>query len=252
VADSARYTYAVARDLDESGLAGVVGVRGAALDVVRHRGLEAVVSDVPLEEFDEAGLKRNLENFTWLEEVARAHDDVVWAVAASAPTAPMRLATIFLDDEAVRRRLEELRAPLTEVLDRVTGRAEWSVKVLAPPVAGGATEADEPTTGAEFLRRRKAQAGEREQRLQEGVRAAEEVHDELAAAAVAARVLSPQDPQLTGLEETMVLNGAYLVAHDAGEAFTQRVRDLDARLTGVRVEVAGPWPPYSFAVLEDQ
>ncbi|WP_208542861.1 GvpL/GvpF family gas vesicle protein [Nocardioides euryhalodurans] len=248
--DTARYAYAVARHLDAAAVDGVPGVHGADLSVVRHCGLDAVLSDVPLPEFDEQGLKQNLEDFTWLEAVARAHDDVVWAVASSAPTAPLRLATIFLDDDAVRRRLEELQGQLTEVLDRVEGRAEWSVKVIAPP-RGGASESPAPTSGAEFLRRRKAEAEEREQHLEDGTRAAEEVHQELVALTVASRLLPPQDPQLTGHRGTMVLNGAYLVPHDAGMAFADRVRDLGARHTGLSVEVAGPWPPYSFAVLEE-
>jgi hypothetical protein len=251
VSDTARYTYAVARHLDDAALQGVTGVAGGAVSVVHHCGLDAVVSEVPLVEFDEAGLKRNLEDLRWLEEVARAHDDVVWAAAASAPTAPMRLATIFLDDDAVRQRLETLQDSLTEVLDRVEGKAEWSVKVIAPPTANAPTAQDEPSTGAEFLRRRKAEAGERERRLESAARAADEVHDALADLSVASRLLPPQDPQLTGHHGAMVLNGAYLVAEGQGESFAARVRELGASHTGFSVEVAGPWPPYSFAVLEE-
>jgi hypothetical protein len=252
VADTGFYAYAVARNLDPGVLGGVTGVRGAAVTVVSHRGLDAVVSEVPLTEFDEQALKRNLEDLQWLEAVARAHDDVVWATAASAPTAPMRLATIFHDGDAVCRRLEDLEASLTHVLDRVEGRSEWSVKVIAPPAPPAASATAGSTTGAEFLRRRKAEAGEREKRHDEGVRAAEQVHEELRALAEDSRLLQPQDPQLTGLDGTMALNAAYLVKHDDGAAFAERVQALDERQAGVSVVLAGPWPPYSFAVLEEE
>ena len=252
MAESARYLYAISRALDEDALAGVRGIRGAALSVVRHHGLDAVVGDVPLEEFGEDGLREHLESLPWLEEVARGHDDVVRAVAEHGPTAPLRLATICLDDDGVRRRLEESHEALASVLDRVEGRAEWSVKLVAPSEgAAAAPHEDPPTSGAEFLRRKKARSDQREQQHLSATGVAEEVHRELAAVAVASRVLPPQDPQLTGIAGTMVLNGAYLVDVTAGDDFTVRFRELAAAHPSLQAESAGPWPPYSFAVLDE-
>ena len=250
MADSARYAYAVTRGLDPAALAGELGLREASLEVVSLDGLDAVVGDVPLEEFSEEALTRNLESLAWLEEVARHHDDVIRLVSALGPTAPLRLATIFHDDDAIRRRLAEWHDGIVEVLDRVEGRAEWSVKVVAPP--GDPAEADPstPASGAEFLRRRKAQSDDRGRRLAEVGRVAEEVHAALSAASAASRVLPAQDPQLTGLAGSMVLNGAYLVDLAHHLRFEQQVRDLRAEHPGVEVAAAGPWPPYSFAVLE--
>ena len=133
MAETARYLYAISRGVDRAVLEGVRGIEGAPLDVVAHHDLSAVVSDVSLAEYGEEGLRRNLEKLDWLEVVARAHDTVVQTVAHSAPTAPLRLATICLDDAGVRRRLDEWHDELELVLDRVEGRMEWSVKVLAPP-----------------------------------------------------------------------------------------------------------------------
>ena len=78
----------------------------------------------------------------------------------------------------------------------------------------------------------------------------ESAHERLAANSVASRLLAPQDPQLTGHVGTMVLNGAYLVDVADGDAFADRVRELAAEYSGFQVEGGGPWPPYSFAVLE--
>ena len=252
MAESARYLYAISRSLAGDALADVRGIRGAPVAVVRHEGLDAVVGDVPLEEFGEDGLRTHLEDLAWLEEVARGHDDVVRAVAELGPTAPLRLATICLDDDGVRRRLEESRGSLVSVLDRVAGRAEWSVKLVAPSAAAEpAAEEDRPTSGAEFLRRKKARSDQRQEQHLGATGAAEEVHRELAAVAVASRVLPPQDPQLTGIAGTMVLNGAYLVDLAAGDDFAVRFRELAAAHPTLQAESAGPWPPYSFAVLEE-
>jgi hypothetical protein len=249
VGETARYLYAISRGVDVEALAGVRGLQGVPVERVSHHGLDAVVSDVPLDAFGEEGLKQNLEDLGWLEQVARAHDDVVRAVAAQGPTAPLRLATICLDDDGVRARLDEWGDDLVEVLDRVTGRGEWSVKVVAPAPDREEPE-PEPASGAEFLRQRKARSEQRAQRHSTANAVAEDVHHELAGRAVASRLLPPQDPQLTGLAGTMLLNAAYLVELDHAGDFAAAVNDLAARYPGVTVEGAGPWPPYSFAVLE--
>ncbi len=250
MADSARYAYAVTRGVDPSALSDGHGLVGGALEVVSGHGLDAVVSDVPLAEFSEDALKQNLESLSWLEKVARGHDDVVRLVTDLGPAAPLRLATIFHDDEAVRRRLGEWHDDIVQVLDRIDGRAEWSVKVLAPAAEPQEAETAEPTTGAEFLRRRKAQSDDRGQRAAEAVRVADEVHAVLSRAAVASRVLPAQDPQLTGLTGSMALNGAYLVEKVEQQQFEARLSEVRASHPDLRVEAAGPWPPYSFAVLE--
>ena len=248
---TARYVYAVTRGLQGPSVDGLTGLRGSPVELVPHGDLQAVVTDVPLPEFSEQGLLENLEQLPWLEEVARTHDDVVRAVTAQAPTAPLRLATIFHDDDAVRRRLDEWRGALVEVLDRIDGRAEWSVKVLAPPAPSRAPSAEgAPTSGAEFLRRKKAQAGDAAVRQETSARVAESVHHELAAIADASRLLPAQDPQLTGHVGQMVLNGAYLVADSVRDTFAERVDALREEHVEVTLEAGGPWPPYSFAVLE--
>ena len=103
----------------------------AALEIVDWQDLQAVVCSVDLDEFGEDSLARNLEDLTWLERVARAHNDVVFAVATTGTVAPMRLVTICADEISVRDRIEALYDDLSAALDRVEGRREWSVKVHA-------------------------------------------------------------------------------------------------------------------------
>lgn len=252
MAETARYLYAISRGLDPAALGGTTGLRGAPVEVVVHRDLVGVVSDVPLADFGEAELKENLERLEWLEEVARGHDAVVQAATMVGPTAPMRLAVICLDDEAVRERLEELYDDLVAVLDRIEGRAEWSVKVVVQPGPEPATPGATPTSGADYLRRKQEESRARQQRTSDAGRIGDEVHHRLAATCVASRVLQPQDPQLTGHRGQMVLNGAYLVDVDESDRFTVLVRSLTEEYPDVTIEAGGPWPPYSFAVLEQR
>jgi len=81
--------------------------------------------------------------------------------------------------------------------------------------------------------------------------AAEAIHADLSGHAVAARRHRPQDPQLRGESRWMVLNGAYLVDDDIAEAFAVAVAACADRYRDVTIESTGPWPPYSFADIED-
>ncbi|NUR09302.1 MAG: GvpL/GvpF family gas vesicle protein [Nocardioidaceae bacterium] len=250
MAESGRYLYAVTRGTSD---APGTGLRGAPLRDVEHRGLVAVVSEVDLDEFGEDGLKRHLEDLAWLEEVARTHDDVVREVARRGVVAPLRLATICRDDDGVRERLDEWHDGLTGALDRVEGRAEWSVKLYVEAAAPDERPADEPAdgpgAGAAYLMRKRTASKRRQESEQQAVELAEKLHELACGRAVASRRLAAQDPRLTGHAGTMVLNGAYLVPAD-DESFASAVEAFAEGRTDVRVEVQGPWPPYSFATLD--
>lgn len=250
------YLFAVARGVDPTSLDERPGLRGQPLEVVEAHGLQAVTCRVDLHEFGEAGLRRNLEDLTWVEEVARAHNEVVWRVAQQATTAPMRLVTILADHDSVVRMLEAHGASLRDCLDAVEGCREWSVKVFAvaversrppePAVASGAG------SGAAYLQRKKAAAEHRRTASDQAAALGDQVHQLLSERSVASRRLAPQDPRLSGRSEPMLLNSAYLVPDEDGDAFREAVRRLGDDRADVTVELGGPWPSYSFTTLDWQ
>ena len=249
------YLFAVGRGLESSVLSGVEGIDGAALEIVDYQGLQAVVCAVDLDEFGEVSLARNLEDLTWLEQVARAHNDVVFAVAETGTVAPMRLVTICEGEKSVRDRIEALYEDLSGALDRVEGRREWSVKVYAAttetePSPEPVDDVVEVGSGAAYLRRKRAVADRRRAASDRSLHLADEIHSELAAVAVAARQLPPQDPRLTGRADPMILNAAYLISVEESAAFRALVHRVGDSHPGAAVEAEGPWPPYSFATLD--
>ncbi|WP_396454515.1 GvpL/GvpF family gas vesicle protein, partial [Actinomadura sp.] len=150
---TAVYLYGVARGLDPAALGGAAGVAGAPVRGVVEGGLTALVSTVALAEYGEAALRANLEDLAWLEATARAHHDVVDRAAHAAPTAPVRIATIYRDDARVAEVLAAQGPRFTEILDLISGRSEWGVKAYAsaeamrgdaPPAASPGTSADAP------------------------------------------------------------------------------------------------------------
>ncbi|GCD89267.1 GvpL/GvpF family gas vesicle protein [Nocardioides sp. LS1] len=249
------YAYAIARGLTDADVSGQSGIAGAPLRLVEREGLVAVVSEVDLDEFGEEGLRRNLEDLRWLESVAVAHDDVARHAAGRAPTAPLRLATVFLGEESLRGQLAAWHDDASRVLDRVEGRSEWSVKVYADPSARVEPEPVQAPSegvgaGRAYLLQRRAATQRRATSAQADADLAQELHDTLGGLATSGRRLAPQDRQLTGHTGEMILNGTYLLDDAQVEDFRRVVSSLGAGHEHVRVELGGPWPPYSFASLD--
>lgn len=261
---SGLYAYVLSRGLVDDDLRGETGIDGAPLRLVAQGPLVAVVSTVDLDEFGEEGLRRNLEDLAWLERVAVAHDAVARAVAAKAPAAPLRLATIFVEEASLTARLADWEQQATRALDRVEGCGEWSVKAYvdassaaetaqtaqAAPTAQTETSASGPGAGRAYLLQRRAATRQREAGAEESARLAQELHEGLLDHVVDGRRLAPQDRRLSGHRGEMILNGTYLVADQRVDDLRAAVERLAAPHAHLRVELGGPWAPYSFASLE--
>ena len=247
--DRGVYVYAFARGLSPQHLVHETGIGDAALRLVEQGDLAAVVSTVDLEEFGEEGLRRNLEDLAWLESVAKTHDRVARFAAERVPTAPLRLATVFVGEDSVRCRLAEWHDAAEEVLDRVEGHREWCVKAYADP-APEDPPAQERGPARAFRLRRRAGASQREKAARADAEIADDLHARLGAGARLSRRLPPQGRRTTMHTGEMVLNATYLVSEEQEGAFKDVVSALAETHDHVRVEVDGPWPPYSFATLE--
>ncbi|WP_439847937.1 GvpL/GvpF family gas vesicle protein [Nocardia nova] len=248
------WLYAVApRSGEEAETAAPTGVAGEPVRTIVSGDLTAIVGSVPLDVFGEEPLRRNFEDLDWLEAIARAHDAVVSAVVRRGPAVPLRLATVFRDDDRVRELLDERRADFAAALELVSGRTEWGVRaygdraVLTAAVAEAKAEAGTMTPGAAYLARRRAQLSAQETVERDAAERAAQVHERLLRRAAAGRCQPLTDPAVSGRRDWMVLNGTYLVDDDRTEDFTATVNALGAEFPGIRLELTGPWPPYSFA-----
>jgi hypothetical protein len=233
-------------------VAGVRAVDDAPVHVVTEAPLAAAVSRVDEERFSAAALSRSLEDLAWLEAVARAHDDVVSHLAGLRPVAPVRLATVFVGEGNLRALLRARAEEFGTALDRIRGRVEWAVKVFAVDGQAGpssAAAAADASPGRAYLERRRAERDDAERRHDRVLEEADAVHERLTRLAVASRRYPPQDPRLTGFWDEMVLNAAYLLP-EGGEAELRRVTQ-EPPGTVIRMELTGPWAPYSFATLEE-
>jgi hypothetical protein len=186
-----------------------------------------------------------------LERTAREHDEIVQASARLTTTLPLRLATICTDDDSARDRLRRLGDRALALLDRLDGREEWGVKLFATAATAPVPETAGASSGTAYLQRRRQQMVQRDVAADTAVRAADEVYTRLAGVAVDARRHRPQDQRLTGAPLPMVLNAAFLVDRDRVDDFRAAVAEFAAARPPDSIALTGPWPPYSFAALEE-
>ena len=258
------YVYCVIAAGERPPLEGQAGVDGGAgIALLAHGDVTAVVSGVPLDEFGADALRKNLEDMAWLERTARAHQAVLDRVLDhTTAIVPMRLCTIFDDEQGVREMLAREREVLLASLERVRDHSEWSVKLLVDPAAvdaavraRGAAAAPQPGeagAGHAYLARKRAERSLRERSRDLVESAAEGIHSRLGEEAVAATLLPPQRRELSGRSGEMVLNGAYLVHRsrvDAFRAAVEELRNAHGEL-GLEVDLSGPWAPYNFVAAE--
>jgi hypothetical protein len=222
---------------------------GTTVEVVAEGDLAALVSRVPLAEYDDDRLREHLEDIEWVERTARAHEAVLERALADATIVPLRLCTLYRDQEGVRRLLRDQRGELIGSLEAVAACAEWGVKLFSTTATAAPDEASvETTSGAEYLASRQRARARANQASELRAQAAEEVYERLLVVAREGRCNPPQRPEAHGRDAEMLLNAALLVERDRSEELRDAVaaaRELwEPR--GYQIEVTGPWPPYNF------
>ena len=212
----------------------------------------AVVADVPLAQYDENAINRGLSDLAWIARAAVAHERVIESFINAAALLPMKLFTIFTNDERAVEHLQRQRRQLDAVASRVAHSHEWGLRIVLDQERAAALAVPKgprrgpSASGAGYLARKKAQ---RDRIVALGRRARETVgdlYDRLAPHARVAKRRGARDlPTGSG---PLLLDAAFLVARSGTAAFRAAVA-REARTLGPQgygVTLSGPWPPYSF------
>lgn len=215
--------------------------------LITHRDLAAVASEAPWDDFGALALRRHLQDASWLEQEARAHERVVEQIMADRPVLPMKLCTVFRSERRVRAMLELYAAEFHRALGQLRKKQEWGVKMYfcSPPLPVGAGKG--PLSGKEYLLIRRAQhRREAEAREAIGRRSQASFKD---LARYADRIqLKPVAPTAEPGGRQLVWDAVCLLTRPRLEAFERRVGRLEKELeaAGLHFELSGPWPPYHF------
>ncbi|MFJ8753191.1 GvpL/GvpF family gas vesicle protein [Streptomyces sp. NPDC102441] len=247
------YVYAVSRAEAplEAALTGRPGLEGAPLRTVRAGDLVALVSSVPSASYGTEGVKAQMEDLDRLEVLARTHHSVVEAAYEHATVLPMRLVTVYLDDGRVRDMLGAREPEFSALLARLEGHVEIGVKIYADPREAVTVSAPATDTaagpGRAYLQRRRSQQQNHRETYRAAGSVAAEVPVRVAGTARAHVTHRPQQGDLAQAAGENIVNDAYLVQDAQAEAFRAALAGLADGVPGVRVEITGPWAPYSFA-----
>jgi len=248
------------------------GMKAAAVDgkgrvfVRVFEGVEAIVSDLSLDDFGEMQ-KKAQEDVHWIRGKALAHEMVVEeamgkSANSSAPVIPVKFGVIFNTDERLAETLNRQSAAIRIAFDRIRGKQEWSLKLFLKDARKFKDQVKEqsdemrqkskelaalPAGMAYFMEQELDEELEREcsRRLdEEGLRTFEQLKP-FAAEAAQVKLL---DSKLTGRSERMILNSAYLVASIHLPEFERAVSEVREKFAarGFLLEQGGPWPAYHF------
>ena len=201
------------------------------------------VSPVDQASFAEA-MERNMENLEWLALHSVRHQQVVGEVAAQMPVVPARFGTIFSGETALLENVAGRSKALGKVFDRVADADEWGVKVFAEKTASAPAKTS-AQSGKEYLRQKAAQMKQRPDRsdpaLQKFAAALKEVASE-----------SAPSGKVSGSQPSLLWQATFLVPRSRQKQWEKVLGEFVERWSGVRrIELNGPWPPYSFVADAD-
>ena len=229
----ASYVYGVARS-DVAPSVGA-GVAGGDVRLVRHRGIAALVSDVPSD-----GVRARRRDLL-------AHSDVLQSAFGAGTVLPLRFGTVFADDDAVASELlGDRHDALERLLDELDGTAELSVR------ASYVEEAVLAEIVREDARVARLRAASRNVELGEAVAAALSAKRERDTS----EIVSAVEPLVRNLvieelrEPYEVVRASFLVEQRQLSSFDRAIESVARERAGVVVvRCVGPLPPHSFVRL---
>jgi hypothetical protein len=224
-----------AKNLGKIGSAGIDGVHA-----VRPLGCGEFICWVC--EVDQvsfaAAVESNMENLEWLALHGVRHQQVVGEVAEQTSIVPARFGTVFSGEPALVQDVQGRKAALKKVFARVAGGDEWGVKVFAERQAPVALP--EARSGKEYLQQKAARLKKRPERNDRELQ-------ELATALGKIATDSAPSGKVSGAQPNLLWQATFLVPRAKRKQWDQVLKNFVERWDGQRrIEVNGPWPPYSF------
>jgi Gas vesicle synthesis protein GvpL/GvpF len=196
------------------------------------------VSAVDREGFSQE-INRNMENLEWLALHSVRHQQVVAEIAAKGAVVPARFGTMFSGEQALRKNVQARKPALEKVFSRITDADEWGVKVFAeqPPAPEAPIKV---RSGKEYLQNKASRLKRRPERDDSGLQ--EFVH-ELEKIAVD----SAPSGKISGVQPDLLWQATFLVPRGKRKQWDHALQQFVKKWGGSRrIEVNGPWPPYSF------
>ncbi|HWG48932.1 MAG TPA: GvpL/GvpF family gas vesicle protein [Candidatus Acidoferrales bacterium] len=239
--ESALYLFGVSRGSDKHpGKLASPGVDGVhPVEAVPCGEFLCWVSPVDAVAFSRE-LESNMENLEWLAAHGVRHQQVVGEIADKETIVPARFGTLFSSQAALLKDVESRKSALTKVFDRIADSDEWGVKVFAEEQPSPATADTPVSSGREYLEQKAARVKKRPERADRDVQEFAEALDKVSTESAPAGKVSGTQPGL-------LWQATFLVPRSKRNQWDRVLQDFLNQWEGRRrIEVTGPWPPYSF------
>ena len=238
------------------------------IQIIPYLDLEAVTSEVSIEEFSSAEIhKKAEEDLDWIKGKALIHEEVIEQAMKTdqfsvIPVIPMQFGVIFRTQENLKETLYENLEKFRESLKFLEGREEWGVKVFVDEkvfedyleqgneeLLVRKKEAQELPKGLAFFAKKKAAYKIEEIKQRELNKITSEITESLAVSAVTLLKAKILEKDFTLLSNEMIMNGFYLLEEKRLTEFIDKTEEFKKRLNplGIDIEISGPWPSYHFA-----
>lgn len=215
-------------------------------------GYRVVVASVPLELYSAEAIEANLRDLEWVGAAASAHEAVVEAAGQSGTVVPMKLFTIFSNDDRAAEHVRKMKRSLEKVVAKIAGCEEWGLRILFDQARAAkvkekraTSERKAPVTGTSFLLRKKAHDESRRRLTSEAKHEVDQLFALLEKSSKNALRRPPINRELAG---QVLLDAVFLVPEKRTAKFKKTVAASakDLARDGYHVTLTGPWPAYSF------
>jgi hypothetical protein len=238
----------------------------ASVDATTMRALTrgelvAVVRSVALADFEPDILRERLSDLTALETMARAHNAVIAAIHEQQPILPAKFGSVYASLDELGASLDDAQTQFLDALRRLDGCDEWAIHLYAdqsliaqrvadddPELQRLRAEIEAASPGRAYFLQRKltgAISAAVENKLLERERDMIEWLRPLTRGVVS-QTAAVSGGKTQG-DEVEIMRAALLIDRTRRDDL---LRALQARIggeAGLRLEIGGPWPPYSFA-----
>jgi hypothetical protein len=228
-----------------AGLAGTTKLR--ALDA--GAGWSLLVADAPLKLYDAPSIDAKLRDLDWVSERAGEHDAVLEFAMGLGTLIPLKLFTLFTNEERAIAHVTKSRRSLDRAAERIAGCEEWSLRIMLDEKRARA-RAEKPlakkkVSGTAFLERKKAIE---DTRRKTGIRGAVEAEELFASLSKLAKKAVRRPAPNRDLAARVFLDAVFLVPRKSVPKLTAAVGKVAPGLVdeGFDITLSGPWPAYSF------
>jgi hypothetical protein len=234
----------------------------SSIAAIEADGLAAFYTAVDAAEFSQPVIDARSKDVEWLGRIGYRHQSVMSALMRGGTVIPLRAFTLFASESTLRQHLHAERDRFSRILERLDGKEEWTLRIefdaarwsealvrRVEPLRDLAGQVDRAAPGKGFLLRKKLDEEKKRASREAELQVVAEVEQAVMRTLVCDTVAESRQERSGGFPQINVL-----IERDEGARLTALRDELTQRYEkdGVSVALTGPWPPYTFAVMNDE